>query len=75
MSKILEGLEELPDRGDLMTIDDFVDECKSGLLIDYDGVAHPVVNNKMNGNIFLKPSQVLKGEYDKRFTHIVWFNR
>ena len=75
LNPILGAVEELDKYGDLMTIKRFIEGCECGEFTDYDGHGHLVLNNKMNGNIFILPSQILFGEYDKRFTHIIWYNK
>lgn len=65
--------EDLPDYGDLMTVDEFKDNCKCGGFIDYDGFGHPVLQNKMMDDVEIKPSRLdLIPTYA---THIIWFNR
>lgn len=72
---LLGAVEDFPYYGDVMTMEDFLDYCKCGGFIDYDGFGHPALKDKMNGDIWLTPSKALKGDYDKRYTHVVWFNR
>ena len=61
------------DEGYLMKIDEWIDNCKCGAFIDYDGFGHPVKENKMDGSLIVIPS-----EYElvpKDATHIMWYNR
>ena len=71
----LKALEEIPEYADVFEMKEFIQCCKCGGFIDYDGYGHPAVNNLMNEDILLKPSEILEDKYDKRFTHMVWFNR
>lgn len=66
--------EPLPSYGDLMTLDEFCDMAKDGYLIDYDGVGEYVRDNRLSG-IEIVPSDVTRGDVDRTFTHVVWFNR
>lgn len=64
---------EIPDYGDLMTVEDFVSNCESGVFIDYDGHGYPCKDGKCYQGFVICPSS-------RRFipsdaTHIVWFNR
>ena len=65
---------ELPDYGDLMTLSDFESACESGAFIDYDGSGNYALEDKRS-QISIYPSDVIKNRVDKRFTHVVWFNR
>jgi hypothetical protein len=56
-----------------MTINAFVAACCSGAFIDYDGIGHVSDGELMYGEI--KPSDVVRHEYDNRWANVVWFNR
>ena len=43
--------EKIPNYGELMTVKEFINSCKEGWFIDYDGLGHPVKDNKMDGSI------------------------
>lgn len=60
--------------GDLMTIEEFGEDCKEGWLIDYDGHGSYATNDKVS-DVSIYPSEFLSGNYRKDFTHIVWYNR
>lgn len=60
--------------GDLMTMEEFIETCKSGSFIDHDGHGLLATETHRSGN-YIYPSQVLSGDYDKSFTHVVWYNR
>lgn len=64
--------QEIPKYGDLMTIEDFEQSCKSGYLVDDDGTGHPVKNGKMSRDP-VYPSGLLL--IPKDATHIIWFNK
>ena len=65
--------EELPDYGDLMTLDEFQSSVDVGLFIDYDGHGRYATESKMS-RFETWPSK-FKINRDNRFSHIVWFNR
>jgi hypothetical protein len=52
----------------------FINDCKSGCLIDYDGYGRYGFENKRS-NIFIIPSHVKNGLVLEGFTHIHWYNR
>lgn len=60
-----------PKLGDLMTMAEFIDCCKSGGLIDYDGFGE-YATETMVSNIRVRPSDYSKG---KLITHVLWYNR
>lgn len=66
--------KDLPNYGDLMTLKEFVSNCKGGGFIDYDGHGKYVRNNKMS-NITIYPSDIKANKYRTDFTHVIWFNR
>lgn len=60
--------------GDKMTIREFVECCKEGLFIDYDGVGYYATDDQ-ESDIFILPSHVSMGMVRTDFTHVIWFNR
>ena len=75
--KLLEGVtfKPIPEYGDLMLLDEFVESCKGGGLIDFDGSGKYAFKNEMS-NVSVYPSNYYKHEnIDRDYTHIVWFNK
>lgn len=70
----VEITEDIPDYGDHMTIEDFIECAKSGGFIDYDGSGNYATKDKMT-DIEIYPSDITAGVYRKDFTHVVWFNK
>lgn len=72
---------DLPDFGDLMTVEDWLAAVKQGAFIDYDGHGRAVKGDKMDGrSMFLEDSgAIIPSDGDSRIpldaTHIMWFNR
>jgi len=68
--------KEIPDYGDLMTMEDWLDCVESGGFIDYDGSGR-YSDGKRMANKPVYPSDVEAGRLLKEteFTHVVWFNR
>ena len=67
-------MSPIPDYGDHMTLEYFINCCKNGLLISYDGFGKYATNNEMS-DIEIYPSDIKRGKYRKDFSHVVWFNR
>ena len=67
-------LEDFDDYGDLMTMEDFVETCKSRCFINYDGFGKYATSTKVS-NHTIRPSDVITGRLLHGFTHVVWYNR
>ncbi len=72
--KIKISFKPIPEYGDLMSLDEFIDCCKSGGFIDYDGHGKYAFKDKISDKIVI-PSHIIEGNIDKNFTHVVWFNK
>ncbi len=60
--------KEIPDYGDLMTMEQFINSVKSGFLTNYDGIG------------FYSDGEFIYEAVDfqdkiKSFSHVVWMNR
>ena len=66
--------ENIPRYGDLMTMKDWLVCVDAYAFIDYDGHGCYATETKMSDKVVV-PSDVKKGNIDKSFTHIVWFNK
>jgi hypothetical protein len=66
---------ELPDYGDLITLEEFIGACESGTFIDSDGTGYYATETQMS-NIPAYPSDIIVGGiiYDD-YTHVMWFNK
>lgn len=58
--------DEIPDYGDVMTLDDFIENCAVGNFIDYDGFGYYATEDKMT-DIRIYPSDTTEGVYRKDF--------
>lgn len=67
-------MEEIPDYGDVMSLEDFIVCCKEGNFIDYDGYGQYAKDNMMS-NVTIFPSDVVHNMIRKDFDTVVWFNR
>jgi hypothetical protein len=96
-------LKPIPDYGDLMTIDDFLEAVRHGAFIDYDGHGNYATETQISEKR-IKPSYIQKRHHhdcivyyglgsatcdcprqtldpidesrvDRRYTHVVWFNK
>lgn len=66
--------DEIPDYADVMTFEDFIENCAVGNFIDYDGFGYYATEDKMT-DIRIYPSDTTEGVYRKDFPKVVWFNR
>ena len=65
---------KLPTYGIIMDLEDFIEDCKVGNFIDYDGSGNYVRDGKKS-NINIYPSDVKYNAIRKDFDSIIWFNR
>jgi hypothetical protein len=68
--------EPLPTYGNLYTLEEFMENCRNGGFIDYDGFGNFATAKEMyNKEVY--PSDVLKKNFKPQpeFTHVMWFNR
>jgi hypothetical protein len=66
--------EELPDHGDVMSLEQFIECVKSGGFIDYDGFGHYVKDGK-ESDITIYPSDLKHNAIREDFDTIIWYNR
>lgn len=62
------------DIGDLFTIEEFIDICKTGYLSDYDGSGFYATDTEQS-NIYISPGDIFADKYRKDFTHVKWYNK
>jgi hypothetical protein len=65
--------EEVPDYGDVMTVENFIKCCEIGGFIDSDGEGFPIKDGKVAHDCFVKPSR--RALLPKDATHVIWFNK
>jgi hypothetical protein len=73
-SIMIPEFEEIPDYGDVMSIEHFVECCKCGGFIDYDGSGNYARDGKMS-NISIRPSDIKYNAVRTDFDSVVWFNK
>lgn len=61
-------------KGDLYTLERFIDLVKNGGFIDDDGFGY-YATDEVKSDITIYPSDIMENIYRKDFTHIIWFNR
>lgn len=67
-------LSDIPNYGDVMSLNNFISNVKCGGFIDYDGSGNYIKGDKMT-NISIYPSDVNFNSIRKEFDKIIWFNR
>lgn len=60
--------------GKHMTMAEFVEDCESGMLTDWDGFAYAATKTEMYSTVVINPPDVLRGKFVNEYTH-VWFNK
>lgn len=66
--------DKIPDYGDVFVLNDFLEMCKDGSIIDYDGIGYYGYSDKMS-RVQAIPSEILKEGINDKFTHVIWFNK
>jgi hypothetical protein len=64
----------LPKYGDLMKREEFVERCKNGFFVDYDGHGYYASETEMS-DVLALPSDVTHGKVFHGFSHVMWFNK
>ena len=72
--KVAPTMDPIPEYGDLIEIDEFVEMCNNGGFIDYDGHGYYSNGTEMS-NIYVCPSDITSSGVVPGWTHVVWFNR
>ena len=68
------NMEPIPEYGGLMTMEEFIEDTKSGGLTDYDGSGN-YSDGRMMSDRGISPSEAAHGRHDKQWSHVVWFNK
>lgn len=71
----MKNLEPIPDYGDLMTVEDFIQSVASGFFIDDDGFGYWANSTHILSKDPVYPSEVGFLDCPTGTTHVVWFNR
>ena len=66
--------KEIPEYGDLMPLQEWINCCESGGFVDYDGHGNLATADKCS-RIEISPSQRRVIKYPSWATHIVWYNK
>lgn len=68
--------KSIPDYGDTMTLEHWVECVNSGGFIDYDGHGY-LSDGTRQSNIIVQPSDVTKKkmQFPDWATHVIWFNK
>lgn len=69
------ALTPIPDYGDLMTLEEFEENCHCGGFIDYDGSGYYATPTHFDRSKPASPSDICQGRVNRNFTHVLWFNK
>lgn len=67
-------LREIPKYAHRMTLEDFVGTAKNTSFIDSDGTGY-YATEKLESNIEIYPSDIIKNNYRKDFPNVSWYNK
>lgn len=68
-------LRPLSDFGDLFTLQEFIELCKDGCFIDYDGTGYYAFIDKQSDKEIYPSDVIKKQKVDTKFTHVMWYNK
>ena len=60
--------------GTLIDFDSFVQDCKDGFIVDYDGYGYYVHDDNVS-DLIISPSDVTHDLYRKDFNKVLWLSR
>ena len=63
-----------PKLGELLTMEEFINCCKTGALIDDDGYGNYATATLVS-DIIVRPSDHNNGKLKMQHTHVLWYNR
>ena len=62
----------------VMELEEFIDSCKRGYFIDYDGFGY-YSNSRdthdSNDDLVVKPSNIMRGDIKCEYKFVHWYNR
>lgn len=58
----------------VMTMAEFVEKCVDGIFTDFDGHAFYVDGDMVHKTV-VRPSYVVAGTHQKKYTHVVWVEK
>jgi len=67
-------LSELPDYGDVMTLNEFIKACNFGLFVDSDG-SGCYSKDGQETNIPIYPSDIIHKAIRREFDSVIWYNK
>ena len=65
----------VPNYGDMMTLEEFIDLCKCDALIDYDGHGYYAESQEIITDVLCIPSDILNGDIKNEYQYMIWFNK
>ena len=63
-----------PEHGTHMTKEEFIENCRFGGFINSDGFGCYATETQITDK-YVRPSDLMTGDFDPDWSHIVWFNR
>lgn len=67
-------MEPIPAYGKHITLEMFINWCKLGMVIDDDGSGNYATDTQMSEELAV-PSDICCDIINRKYTHVVWFNR
>lgn len=67
-------MRPLPDYGEHMKLDDWIDACRRGYFVNDDGTGNYATETEMSDETAL-PLEAYLGLANSAWSHVIWFNR
>ena len=69
---------KMPDNNMVLELDEFIEDCNNGCLIDDDGVGYYSNSKTEHENLdelLVYPSQITRGIINRDYKYVHWYNR
>lgn len=69
---------ETEDINMVLDLDEFIEDCKSGCFIDYDGYGYysnSRTDHENRDNLVVYPSDIMDGKINRDYKYVHWYNR
>lgn len=67
-------MRPIPNYGELITLKEFIRYAKNFCLIDSDGHGYYANGGEMSDEL-VQPSDMMIGKINRKWSHVVWFNK
>lgn len=66
---------KIPDYGEVMTLQEFVEQCKHHFFMNDDGSGYYAESTETMTDLVCRPSDVANGNITEGYNYVIWFNK